>query len=209
MRPATIYQKNYVLLLMALLLLQLAGCDNRSRLRPLPPDGTILAFGDSLTYGTGAAAEASYPSVLAAATGFNVINAGIPGEVTANGRQRLPQLLQEHRPALVILCHGGNDMLRQRGEEQARDNLRAMALMARESGADVILIGVPRAGVFLSSAPFYGELAEELDLPLENDILGEILSDRSLKSDRIHPNAEGYRLLAGAIEKLLADNGAL
>ncbi len=207
MQPATTYLKYPLLLLLALLLL--AGCDNRSRLQPLPPGSTILAFGDSLTYGTGAAADASYPAVLAATTGIDVINAGVPGEVTANGRQRLPQLLQEHRPALVILCHGGNDMLRQRGEEQARENLRAMALMARESGADVVLVGVPRPGIFLSSAPLYGELAEELDLPLENDILGEILSDRSLKSDRIHPNADGYRLLAGAIERLLADNGAL
>ena len=74
----------------------------------------------------------------------------------------------------------------------------------------MLLLGVPRPALFgLESAPLYHDLAEKMELPLEDNIIPKVLSDSNLKSDEIHPNAEGYRLIAGAILKKLKESGAL
>ncbi len=134
-----------------------------------------------------------------------VINAGVPGEVSAQGVERLPELLEKHRPDLVILCHGGNDFLQRRDSQQLSDNLRAMIETARNQGVDVVLVGVPQLGLLLQTAELYQELAEDYGLPYEGEILRQVLTSRELKSDPIHPNASGYRMfaeaLAGLIEK--------
>ncbi len=182
----------------------LAACGPRNpSLKPLAPEAVVLAFGDSLTYGVGAERETSYPAVLEKLIGRRVINAGVPGEVTSQGLQRLPDALDQHRPALILLCHGGNDLLRNKDDAQIAANLRAMIRLARKRGADVVLIGVPRPGLLLSPPKFYAEVAGEFSLPYESAILPDILSRGALKSDAIHPNAEGYRKLAEAIAALL------
>ncbi len=185
------------------LLLLLVGCEAKPAIRPLAPGATILAFGDSLTHGNGASAEQSYPAVLGKLLGVRVVNAGVPGEVSAAGRERLPGVLEQVRPQLVILIHGGNDFLRRLDVAQTKQNLRAMIEACRQQGADVVLAGVPQLGLFLSPAPFYAELAKEYRLPYLEDTLSAILKDSSLKSDEIHPNAAGYRQLAGALAELI------
>ena len=100
--------------LAAVLALALAGCGERPRHAVVPAGATVVALGDSLTYGTGAESASSYPSVLAALTAWNVVNAGVPGETAAQGCDRLPGLIAEHRPALVLVLLGGNDFLRRR-----------------------------------------------------------------------------------------------
>ena len=185
------------------LLLLLVGCEAKPAIRPLAPGATILAFGDSLTHGNGASAEQSYPAVLGKLLGVRVVNAGVPGEVSAAGRERLPGVLEQVRPQLVILIHGGNDFLRRLDVKQTKQNLRAMIEACRQQGADVVLAGVPQLGLFLSPAPFYAELAKEYRLPYLEDTLSAILKDSSLKSDEIHPNAAGYRQLAGALAELI------
>ena len=89
-----------------------AGCSDGVKLQPLLPEATLLAFGDSLTYGTGTSRDKAYPAILENLIRRRVINAGIPGEISAEGLQRLPGLITQHQPALIILCHGGNDILR-------------------------------------------------------------------------------------------------
>ncbi|MDF1580492.1 MAG: arylesterase [Desulfuromonadales bacterium] len=195
-------------LLLVLLLLVMTGCD-RPRLIPLSADATILAFGDSLTYGTGAQRTESYPASLAEITGRTVINAGVPGEISASGLKRLPEALAEHQPRLLILCHGGNDFLRRLGAEETAANIRAMIALARAQGVEVVLVGVPQLGLFIDTAPLYAQLAKELELPFAEDVISDILTDRELKSDTIHPNAAGYRKIAEALATLLKKSGAL
>lgn len=198
-------------LLILLLAVLLGACsEDIPRLAYLPSDATILAFGDSLTYGSGVSAGESYPAVLESLIGRSVINEGKPGEVSADGLTRLPGLLDEYQPRLLILCHGGNDMLRRKGSAQAKENLHAMVLEAHKRGVEVILLGVPEPALFLlESAPIYEELAEEMGLAYEGETLPRIESDRELKSDQIHPNAAGYRQMAEAIAKLLKKAGAI
>ena len=139
-----------------------------------------------------------------------MVNEGRPGELSAEGLARLPAVLDEVQPQLLILCHGGNDMLRRKSPQQTQANLRAMVLEAHKRGIAVVLIGVPEPALFLlESAPYYEQLAEEMALPYEGEALPRIESDRTLKSDQIHPNAQGYRQLAEAIAALLTRAGAI
>jgi len=186
-----------------------AGCSDTPRISPLPSDAVVLAFGDSLTYGTGAKEDESYPTQLEAIIGRQVVNAGVPGEVTAAGHKRLPELLDHYQPALLILCHGGNDMLRRQSRDQTIANLKAMIDAARNRNISVLLISVPQLGLLLDSAPFYSEIAAAYKIPCEDDIMSDILAQRELKSDAIHPNAAGYRLLARGIADLLQKSGAI
>ncbi len=195
------------LLLMAAFLL--AGCSKTAQLPLLASDATILAFGDSLTAGTGAGGAESYPALLSVMTGRKVINAGVPGEVSARGLQRLPELLDQERPALLILCHGGNDLLARANHQLIADNLRAMIRMAGERGVPVLLVAVPAPDLSLKPPPLYAEVAKEFNIPAEMKALPHILSKGSLKSDHIHPNAAGYRILAEELVKLLKKSGAL
>ena len=191
-----------------LILLLLNSCTPSPKLSPLSPDARVLAFGDSITYGTGAAENESYPSVLQGIISRTVINAGIPGETSAEGLRRLPSAIDEHRPALTILCLGGNDFLRKLDEGEAAKNLREMVRLAKGRGVDVVLIGVPRLGLSLTVPEFFEEIAGEFNIPYEGKILRSVLSKRNLKSDYIHPNAQGYRKMAEAIADLLRKSGA-
>ena len=193
----------------ALGLALLSGCSEGPALSPLSAGATVLAFGNSLTRGTGARSDESYPSVLAARTGLKVVNAGVPGEVTAEGLARLPGILERVRPALVILCHGGNDMIRKKDLGVAESNLRAMIDASRAAGAQVVLVGVPAPGILLDTAEFYARVADETGVPIESDILEDLLGDNRYKADAIHPNAKGYARMAEAIEALLRESGAI
>ncbi len=185
------------------LLLLSVGCEKTPALSPLPPGAVVLAFGDSLTFGTGAHSGSSYPEVLQQLLARRVVNAGVPGEVSAEGLVRLPGALAEHRPALVILCHGGNDLLRRHQPGTVEANLRAMIELARGTGAEVVLVGVPQPGLLVEPPAFYEQLAAEYRLPYEGEILHDLLTDRDLKSDPIHPNGNGYRQLAIAVKRLI------
>lgn len=191
------------------LLLLLAACGRTPQLAKLPNDAVILAFGDSLTYGTGATPETNYPAELEKLIGRKVVAAGIPGEVTEDGLERLPDVIDEENPKLIVLCHGGNDLLRKTGEEKAEANLRAMIALAKSRGIEVVLVAVPKPGLSLAPAAYYEKIATELKLPIEMKILGSILSSPRLKSDTVHPNAAGYRKMAEAIAELLKSAKAI
>ena len=190
-------------------LLLLAACDRAPTLPKLSSHDVIVAFGDSLTHGTGASIDSAYPAVLATLTGHTVINAGVPGDTTASALLRLPAVLTEHKPRLVLLCLGGNDMLHKQPAVQTENNLRLLVQTIRASGAEVVLIGVPEPKLFGGAPDFYTKLAKEMQLPLEDDIFNDVLKDNSLKSDPIHANAAGYRVVAERLNEFLREAGAL
>jgi len=193
----------------------LGSCGKRrsARVQPLPAGSVVLALGDSITYGTGAAAEAAYPAQLAQLTGWHVVNAGVPGDTSAQALARLPGLLAEHQPALVIASIGGNDFLRRLPEADTEVNLRRIAALAREAGAQVLLVAVPRptlaaaAGAGLSDHPLYDRVAAELALPLHAGGWAHVLGNEQLKSDQIHANAAGYRAFAEGLATSLRATG--
>lgn len=196
----------FTLLLMTLL----TSCDSDDqKLTTLRPNDILLAFGDSLTLGVGTRPELSYPVHLSRFLARKVVNAGVSGEVSAEGARRLPGLLDQIKPELLIICHGGNDILRKLDREELRTNLRRMYEAANQRDIDVIMIAVPHLGLGLEDVDLYQELAAELQIPLLPEALGKLLAHNQYKSDPIHLNGLGYRKLAEAVADLLAENGAL
>ena len=184
----------------------LAACGRKPVVgRKIAAGATVLALGDSLTFGTGATPETSYPTVLARLTGWNVVNAGIPGDTSAQALARLPALLQEHSPQLVLVGIGGNDFLRRMSEKDTLANIRRICEQALAAGAQVMLIAVPApsaAAVIagsLSDHPLYQEIADSLRLPLHANGWSTVLANAALRSDQIHANAQGYEAFANGL----------
>jgi acyl-CoA thioesterase I len=176
-------------------LLVLAAC------RDLPPNldsrgTTIVCFGDSITAGVGADGAPTYPDLLAQRLDADVVNAGYPGATAADLLARLPEALA-HDPWLVIVEAGGNDMLRRVPVGETEAAVRGLVQGVLAAGAVPMLVEI--------RAPFGGlgdlfvRLGDEYDVPVVEDVLPEILLDRRLKSDEIHPNAAGYERLAAAV----------
>jgi acyl-CoA thioesterase I len=194
------------------------GCSRKrgaAQAQALAAGATVLALGDSITYGTGASPDAAYPAQLAAITGWNVINGGVPGDTAANALERLPALLAEHRPALVIIGIGGNDFLRRMAPDATRAAIRGAIDRARGAGAQVLLVAIPQLsagaalGLGLSDHPMYEALARELALPLHAGGWSRVLGDASLRADAIHANAAGYRAFAEGLVATLKQAGLL
>ena len=198
------------------LLAALAGCGKKkaARAQAVAAGSTVLALGDSLTYGTGASPETAYPTVLAELTGWNVVNAGVPGHTSAQALERLPGLLAEHQPKLVIVSIGGNDFLRKLSEEDTRANITAICQQAQASGAQVLLVAVPKASLVaalgqMSDHPLYADIAKALQLPLQSNGWSQVLADDKLRSDAVHANAQGYAEFARSLHQTVLAAGLL
>lgn len=181
-----------------LFILILTSCSQGEKYPPIPKGSAVVVLGDSLSYGTGANEGEDYPTLLAKSTGWNIINAGIPGDTSAGGLERLPELLQEHQPKLLIVELGGNDLLHQTPQSEVVGNLKNILSLAKAQGVKTILVAIPEVSAIraavgnLSDHPLYEKLAKETATPLITDVFSEVLSERDLKSDQIHPNAQGY-----------------
>ena len=198
-----------------MLMLAVSACSQRPAFEPLEEGAVVLAFGNSITYGTGSSGSLNYPAYLSRETGWRVINAGIPGDTASGGRHRIGPLLSQHQPALVIVELGGNDFLRQRPTDQVKEDLRAVVRASSEADALPVLLAVPRLSLLrastgtLADADIYRELAAEENVLLIEDVLSDVLSEDALRADPIHPNARGYERLAQTVARELRAAGLL
>lgn len=192
------------LLLIAALVL-LAACGKEDRQDAIPPGSAVLALGDSLTEGVGVKTEEAWPDLLAGKTGWIVSNGGVSGNTSEAALKRLPHLLEEHTPVLVLVTLGGNDMLRHIPQQETIANLEQIIALVRAGGAKPVLLATPQpslaGAVFqnLSAPDFYRSLAEAQQVPLIEDAMADVLSDPQFKVDQLHPNAAGHALLAEKI----------
>jgi len=181
------------------------ACGRVPKLPALRPGSTVLAFGDSVTFGTGAGPGEDWPSLLAATTRWNVVNAGIPSDTAEAAVSRIDALLDEHRPVLVIVEMGGNDFLHRRAQSAVKEDLRRIIRAAKAAGAQVVLVAVPELSLFgvvagkASDSPIYEQLGKEEKVQVIGDVFSDILSRPALRADKIHPNASGYRQMAAGI----------
>ncbi|HFC6360089.1 MULTISPECIES: arylesterase [Neisseria] len=193
------------------LLLTACGRKSARTHAKIPEGSTVLALGDSLTFGYGANPGESYPAQLQKLTGWNIVNGGVSGDTSAQALSRLPALLAR-KPKLVIVGIGGNDFLRKVPEEQTRANIAKIIETVQKENIPAVLVGVPHITLgalfgHLSDHPLYEDLSEEYGIPLFGGAWAEILGDNDLKSDQIHANGKGYRRFAEKLSDFLHAQG--
>ena len=189
----------------------LIGCSNEPQHQVLPAGSTVIALGDSLTYGYGASTETAYPSVLADLSQWKVVNAGVNGDTSADVLARVEDITKQS-PDLVLLGVGGNDVLQRIKPDTTRANIERTVDTLHSANIDVVLIAEPylsASALFgkVSDNPLYEEVADEKDIPLYSGGWSAVLSDDTLKSDRIHANAIGYRQFAEGLHDYLQEEG--
>lgn len=192
--------------------LLLAGCSKKTKPagKTLAKDATLLCLGDSLTFGFGATPDTAYPRQLERLTGHVTQNAGLNGDTAEGALARLPALLEENKPALVLVSIGGNDFLRKIPLETTRAAILQIVQTASAS-AQVVLIAEPLPHALaavagsLSDHAVYAEIAESSGVPLFAEGWSYVLSRQALRSDQIHANAEGYKVFAERLAKWLRE----
>ena len=192
------------ILLVALIVL-VAACGSKVKENAFPHGSMALALGDSLTEGFGVAPGEAWPNLLAGQTGWGVINGGVSGDTSGGALRRLPALLEEHNPVLVLVALGGNDMLRHVPQEETIANLGQILAVIKSHGAKPVLLATQKPSVAgavfqnLSAADFYQRVADEQQVPLIENAIADVLSDPRMKGDPLHPNAAGHALLSRKI----------
>lgn len=192
-------QKTLAALGMALLLI--VGCS-----RDVPRatrDGPIVAFGDSLVYGTGSSGG-GFVKMLEQRLGRPIENLGVPGNTTADGLARLHEAIEMH-PSVVLLLLGGNDYLQQLPRDEAFANLATIIERLQAEDIAVLLVGV-RGGLIRDNfAERFEELAERYRTGYVHDVLDDTLGVEGYMADQVHPNDAGYRVIADRVYPVLAD----
>lgn len=168
-----------------------------------PASGTtIVAFGDSLVAGVGATGGNDFVSKLEEQTGRTIINLGESGDTTADGLERLDQVLEQD-PQVVLLLLGGNDAIKNIPLEETKQNLSLIIEEIHSSGAVVVLLGV-RSGLLSDSYKnMYEDLAKEHGTAFVSNVLSGVFGRANLMSDPIHPNNAGYQVIADRVAPVL------
>lgn len=170
------------------------------------PARKIVILGDSLSSEYGLARGTGWVALLArrladSHPGWQVVNASIGGDTTAGGRSRLPALLRQHRPAVLVVELGGNDALRGLALEMTEANLDAMVKAGRQAGAKVLLVGnqvPPNYGQRYTRdfAALFPRIAQANQVPVVPFMLAGVAdtpdADANFQPDRIHPLAQAH-----------------
>lgn len=162
---------------------------------------TIVAFGDSLTAGYGGNGH-SYPAYLSEMLGRSVVNLGLSGELAVHAPERLPDVLAQ-KPYMVLIEFGANDFMQQRSRQAAVSAVEQVVDAVQNAGAIAVIVDTGGPGMD-DYTKDYKKLAREKNALFVPGILNGIFNKRALKSDVVHPNAEGYKLVAQKVHKVIA-----
>ena len=177
----------------------LSGCAER-KIKNIGSRGkNIVCFGDSITFGYGANPGEDYPQALSKMVDIPVINAGIDGDTSTEALPRLTSDVLDRNPLLVIIEFAGNDFLRKIPKEETLKNISEMIDKIQAKGAMAAVVDIS-AGMLLGEyhKAFYS-LAREKEAIFIPRLLNGVITNPKLKSDFVHPNADGYKMIAGRI----------
>lgn len=162
----------------------------------------IVAFGDSLVQGVGSSEGNDFVSVLSREINVPIINLGRSGDTTKDALTRIDQVIAED-PTTTIVLFGGNDFLRKVPIGETFNNLEKIIKTIQESGSEVVLLGI-RGGILSDGYKNrFEDLAEKTDVPFVPNVLDGLLGNQKYMSDGIHPNDEGYKIIAERVEEIL------
>ncbi len=176
----------------------MVSCSNNKQIK----FNNIVCFGDSLTEGYGATEGKSYPYYLQQLVNVPVINKGIDGNTTKDGLDRLDDILQ-FKNALVIVEFGANDFFHQVPMSQTKKNIESIIKSLKQNNDIVVLVSTEDNHLLIANNLYdtLKTVAKENNILFIDGILNEIWNDRSLFSDEVHPNSDGYKLVADKIYK--------
>lgn len=179
-----------------LLLVLSAGCA-KQEIKNIDSKGVnIICFGDSLTYGYGVDKGSDYPSLLARMINIPVINAGVDGDTSIEGLKRLNSDVLEKKPLLVIIEFGGNDFLKQVPISLTFSNINEMIDNVQAKGVMVALVDISAGMLFAEYRAQFHRIAKQKGAIFIPSILEGIVTNPNLKSDFLHPNSNGYNIIA-------------
>jgi acyl-CoA thioesterase-1 len=177
----------------------MSGCQQQPLANLDSPGTTVVCFGDSLTAGTGAHPGQDYPSLLRAKISLPVINAGVSGNTTADALLRLDKDVLAHDPKIVIMTLGGNDYLQSVPEAVTLSNMTKIIERIKERKAIVVWAEVKTAVFGDPNLDDFKALANREHILLIPNILDGIVDHPEYKYDQIHPNSDGYKIMADRI----------
>ncbi|MDO9572619.1 MAG: GDSL-type esterase/lipase family protein [Candidatus Omnitrophota bacterium] len=164
----------------------------------------IICFGDSITFGYGANPGEDYPAALRKMVKLPVINAGVDGDTTFAALERLENDVLLKNPRLVIVEFCGNDFLKKIPKEDTVKNLKAIISRIQDKGAMVALVDIS-AGMFFSEyRAAFKKLANQKKVIFIPEVLNKIITNPAMKSDFLHPNARGYKIVASRVYSAIA-----
>lgn len=200
-------QKKFLILFLIFSTIFFSACsENKDKKLEIYKNNKILAFGDSLTFGKGVKKEENYPYLLEKELNkrnlnIKIDNEGKNGELSKDGLKRLKRILNKKEYNILILMHGGNDILQRKSKIELKDNLQEMINLALKKNIKIILIPVPKMILFgLKDLKLYKELKEKNNIFYLENALVDIINNNKLKVDYVHPNKKGYEKL---VKKLI------
>lgn len=189
--------------LVATLLLSLGALGCGSSGNPVAPSAvTVVAFGDSITFGFGTSNNNDYVSRLASRTGNSIINAGRNGDTTGDALNRIDSAVFSRNPDIVIVFLGGNDVLQSVPLQTRVSNITTITQRIRQAGAAVILIDMG-SGVLDAFGGALPGVAVQTGSTLVPGVLEGVFGVPGLMSDAVHPNNAGHAIIADRIEPAL------
>ncbi|MCM8801205.1 MAG: GDSL-type esterase/lipase family protein [Candidatus Omnitrophica bacterium] len=194
---------NLISYLIIIVIISLIGCAKKE-IKNIDSKGkNIICFGNSLTVGYGAQPGQDYPSLLAKLISFPVINAGIDGDTSIEGLRRIKTDVLDRDPLLVIIEFGGNDFLRKISYEETAKNIEEMVKLIHAHGAMVAIVDISATFILDKYHQMFLDIAKRNQAIFIPGILKGIIANPDLKSDFIHPNAQGYSLIAQRIYRAI------
>jgi len=195
--------KLLVIALLSSCIIAFTGCA-RKEIKNIGSRGkNIICFGDSITFGYGVNPGEDYPSALAKMINIPIVNAGVDSDTSTEALERLKSDVLDREPLLVIIEFCGNDFMRKIPKETTINNIKKMVELVQVKGAMVAIVDIS-AGLFLIDyrAAFHN-LARETNSIFVPSVLSGIITNPSMKSDFLHPNATGYKIVAQRVYRAI------
>ncbi|MBQ2312957.1 MAG: hypothetical protein II183_02210 [Elusimicrobiaceae bacterium] len=192
--------KKYFYLIFVLFLLP--GC-GKQEVKNYPNSNTdIIAFGDSLIYGYGAGRDETYPSYLSQMLGREVVNLGVSGDTSALGLARIKDI-ERYSPYMVLIEFSANDFFRKIPKDSTENNLKEIVRQVQDMGAIAVLVDTGGAYPMEPYTKIQKQIAKDYNTLFVPGIMDGIYNKKDLKSDQIHPNDKGYKIVAQRIKKII------